>query len=105
MLRRPVPRAAEAATKLQQVLTDAKLSAGPDALDARHRVVLDDLATKNGADFDKTYVDAAIKAHERAVALFQSYAGGGDNARLKQFAADLLPVLKKHLEQVSRIKS
>lgn len=95
----------EAATKLKQVLDEAKLSAGPDALDARHRVVLDDLATKDGADFDKAYLDAQTRAHARAVALFESYAKGGDNARLKAFAGELLPVLRKHLEQVSQIKS
>ncbi|MDB5487284.1 MAG: hypothetical protein JWQ58_999 [Reyranella sp.] len=93
----------EVAAKFQQALGEAKLSSGPDALDARHRVILDDLATKDGADFDKTYLAAEAKAHEQSVALFQSYADGGDNARLKQFAGELLPVLKKHLEQVSKI--
>ena len=94
----------DAVAKLQQILGEAMLSSGPDALDARHRVVLDDLATRNGADFDKAYLDAEIKAHTRAVALFQSYADGGDNARLKQFAEELLPVLKKHLEQVAQVR-
>lgn len=94
-----------AAATFKQALDEAKLSPGPDALDARHRVVLDDLATKDGADFDKAYLDAQTKAHERAVALFQSYADDGDNARLKQFAAELLPVLKKHLDQVAKVKS
>lgn len=93
----------DAAAKLQQILGEAMLSSGPDALDARHRVVLDDLATRNGADFDKAYLDAETKAHKRAVALFESYADGGDNAPLKQFAQELLPVLKKHLEQIAQI--
>lgn len=91
-----------AAATFGQALDEARLSPGPDALDARHRVILDDLATKDGPDFDRAYLDAEAKAHRHAVALFQAYADRGDNARLKQFAQELLPVLKRHLERDTR---
>lgn len=93
----------DAATKFQQALDEAKLSPGPDALDARHRVVLDTLATQDEPAFDQAYLEAEIKAHQHSVALFQSYASGGDNPRMKQFAKELLPVLKKHLDHVAEV--
>jgi putative membrane protein len=36
--------------------------------------------------------------------MFEAYAKGGDNARMKQFANEMLPTLKAHLDQVSKIK-
>ena len=59
---------------------------------------------KDGPAFDKAYVEAQLKGHEETVALFQAYANGGDNARIKQFAKDLLPTLQMHLEHVRKIK-
>jgi predicted outer membrane protein len=38
------------------------------------------------------------------VAMFEAYAKGGDNARMKQFANEMLPTLKTHLDQVSKLK-
>jgi Predicted outer membrane protein len=95
----------DAAIKIKQAVTEAKLSAPPDALDAVHQAVLDDLAKKDGLAFDRAYIEAQLKAHQETVALFQAYADGGDNARIKQFAKDLLPALRKHLEHVQKLKS
>jgi putative membrane protein len=94
----------EAAAKMKSAVTEAKLSAPPDALDAKHKAMLDDLAKKEGPAFDKAYVEAQLKGHEETVALFQAYANGGDNPRIKQFAKDLLPTLRMHLEHVRKIK-
>ena len=89
---------------MKAAVTEAKLPAPPDALDARHKAMLDDLAKKEGPAFDKAYVEAQLKGHEETVALFQAYASGGDNPRIKQFARDLLPTLQMHLEHVRKIK-
>jgi len=94
----------EAAVKMKGAVTEAKLSAPPDALDAKHKAMLDDLAKKDGPAFDKAYIEVQLKGHEETVALFQAYANGGDNARIKQFARDLLPTLQMHLEHVRKIK-
>jgi len=94
----------EAAAKMQRAVTEAKLSAPPGALDAKHQAILDDLAKKEGPAFDQAYTDAQLKGHEETVALFKAYADGGENARIKQFAKDLLPTLQKHLDQVRKLK-
>jgi putative membrane protein len=95
----------EAAVKMKRAVTEAKLSAPPDALDAKHQAILDDLAKKEGSAFDKAYVDAQLKGHEETVALFKAYADGGEDSRIKQFAKDLLPTLQEHLEQVRKLKA
>jgi putative membrane protein len=54
--------------------------------------------------FDKSYAThIGIAAHEQAVKLFEDAAEDAQNADIKKFAADTLPVLKKHLEEAKRI--
>ena len=36
--------------------------------------------------------------------LFDAYARSGDNARIKQFAAEMLPTLKQHLQHVTSMQ-
>ena len=76
----------------------------PTALDAEHQKMLDDLKAKNGKDFDQSYDQAQLKAHRDAVALFEAYAKGGDNAELKGWAGQTLPHLKEHLSMAEKLK-
>lgn len=95
-----------AAVKIKQAVTDAKVKAPPDSLDAKHQATLDDLKKqKNAVAFDKTYVDAQLQGHIDTVAMVESFAQNGDNPRIKQFASDLLPTLRGHLDHVKKLKS
>jgi putative membrane protein len=94
----------EAATKMKQAVTEARVAAPPETLDARHRAELDQLSKTDGAAFDRAYVEAQLKGHEETVALFTAYAEGGENPRIRQFARELLPSLQMHLEQVRKLK-
>jgi putative membrane protein len=93
-----------AGTKFKQAVADAKLTPPVEKLDAKHQALLDDLQKKDGTAFDTAYVKAQHDGHVETVALFEAYAKGGDNARMKQFANDMLPTLKAHLDQVSKLK-
>jgi putative membrane protein len=93
-----------AGTKFKQAVADAKLTPPAEKLDAKHQALLDDLKKKDGAAFDSAYVKAQHDGHVETVAMFEAYAKGGDNARMKQFANEMLPTLKTHLDQVSKIK-
>jgi putative membrane protein len=93
-----------AGTKFKQAVTDAKLTPPAEKLDAKHQALLDDLKKKDGAAFDAGYVKAQHDGHVETVAMFEAYAKGGDNARMKQFANEMLPTLKAHLDQVSKLK-
>ena len=72
----------------------------PTELDEEHNQKLATLRDEADDDFDATYVDQQVEAHEQAVALFTNYAQSGDQAELKAFAQKTLPVLQRHLEHV-----
>jgi predicted outer membrane protein len=87
-----------------QPVRDAKLTPPAEKLDAKHQALLDDLKKKDGPTFDAAYIKAQYDGHVATVAMFEAYAKGGDNARMKQFANDLLPTLKTHLDHVSKLR-
>ena len=92
-------------TELKALVEGGKVKAAlPAALDAEHQKVLDDLKAKDGKDFDQAYDQAQLKGHQDAVALFEAYAKGGDNADLKKWAAATLPHLKQHLAMAQKLK-
>jgi putative membrane protein len=93
-----------ASAKFKRTLADAKLPMPPERLDARHQAILDHLNGAHADAFDKAYIDAQYNAHVRAVDLLKAYAKDGDNPRLKAFAADLLPPLQRHLDQVTKLR-
>jgi putative membrane protein len=64
---------------------------------------LNSLSAKSNADFDKTYMDDQVQGHKDAVALMEDYAKNGDNAKLKAFAAEVLPTIKEHLAMAQKI--
>lgn len=94
----------QAAAKFKQAVTEAKLTPPAEKLDTRHQSILDDLTKRTGTGFDQAYLKAQHDAHVEAVGLFDTYARGGDNARMKQFAAEMLPTLKQHLQHVASMQ-
>jgi putative membrane protein len=92
-------------TELKALVEGGKVKATlPTTLDAEHQKMLDDLKAKNGKDFDQSYDQVQVKAHRDAVALFEAYAKGGDNAELKGWAGQTLPHLKEHLSMAEKLK-
>ncbi|HEY6466706.1 MAG TPA: DUF4142 domain-containing protein, partial [Candidatus Acidoferrales bacterium] len=49
-------------------------------------------------DFSSDFDSMQISAHKDAVSLFERYAKGGDNPKLKDWAGKTLPTLQHHLE-------
>ena len=76
----------------------------PTALDSEHQRMLDSLKAKNGKDFDRDYDQTQVKAHQDAIALFDTYSKSGDNSDLKSWAATTLPHLKEHLSMAEKLK-
>jgi putative membrane protein len=62
-----------------------------------------DLLTASGPDFDRQYIGMMIKAHQDAIALFESEANGGQDPRVKRFARSTLPTLHRHLREAESI--
>jgi putative membrane protein len=92
-------------SELKSLIDSGKVKAMlPTALDAQHQKMLDELKAKSGKDFDQSYDQIQVKAHQEAVALFEAYTRGGDNADLKSWAAQTLPHLKEHLSMAQKLK-
>ena len=87
--------------------TDLKAAAGdipvPAEPSAEHADMIGLLEDAEGTEFDNLYKTMQVRAHAEAVALFQGFAEGGDDADLKAFAAATLPVLEEHRAHIEEI--
>jgi len=54
-------------------------------------------------DFAEEYDPMQVSAHKDAVSLFERYANGGDDAKLKDWAGKTLAALKHHLEMAQTL--
>lgn len=93
-------------TKADNALDSIKydqLVTGKDTISGEHRVILDSLATKKGADFDKAYIGMMVKDHDGAVELFTE-ATSDKNSHIHYFAIDNLPTIKAHLEKAEELE-
>lgn len=92
--------------ELKDLISDEGIKAElPGKLDNEHQTDLDKLSRLSGAQFDKEYARMQIDAHQKAVALFQSYAAAGENADMKDWAGDTLPTLNEHLKHAQKLKA
>lgn len=70
----------------------------PNALDTEHNKLIDPFNKPNGKAFDKLYVHTMIEGHTKAIAIYKKEAADAQNADLKEYAAETLPTLQKHLD-------
>jgi putative membrane protein len=86
-------------TKIKAAAKKAEpaLTPSPTLTDDQSKM-LADLKAKTGTDFDKAYVSGQVDAHKDALTLMQGYAKNGDTASLKIAAADIAPIVQKHLD-------
>jgi len=74
-------------------------------LDERRQGFIDNLKSATDADFDKTYIDQQVAAHEEALTLLTGYADAGPDAGLKAGAAKAVPKVQMHLDKAKSIQS
>lgn len=75
----------------------------PTVLDSSSQSKLDDLKKAKPEDFAALYDPMQVDAHKDAVSLFERYAAGGDNPKLKDWAGKTLPALKHHLDMAQKM--
>ena len=78
-------------------------AAVPTALDDTHQKKLAKLRDAKPEDFASEYDSMQVSAHKDAVSLFERYANGGDDPKLKDWAGKTLPALKHHLEMAQML--
>ncbi len=66
---------------------------------------LGELPEISASTFDRRYLESQQGAHEAAIALFASYAEGGDDPVLRAYAAEVLPTLRAHLADVETLQA
>src|ERR1700761_5129741 len=78
-------------------------SAVPTALDDSSQKKLDKLRDTKPEDFPGHYDPMQVSAHKDAVSLFERYAKGGEDAKLKDWAGKTLPALQHHLQMAQQM--
>ena len=87
-----------------KAMVPANLKAAlPAALDDASQKKLAKLRDAKPEDFASEYDLMQVSAHKDAVSLFERYAGGGDDPKLKDWAGKTLPALKHHLEMAQAL--
>jgi putative membrane protein len=93
-------------SKLQQAVQAGNVQTPvPKTLDVRHNQALDKLRNTSSSEFDQTYFQSQIAGHREMLALNQTYSQTGDNAALKQFSTQAIPVIQKHLSTLQQLAS
>jgi putative membrane protein len=67
---------------------------GPDQT---HQQFLNNLTTLTGVNFDTTYLRGQINDDQAAIALYQAEQSSGQNAAVKDYIGQYLPVIQAHL--------
>ncbi len=69
----------------------------------KHQVSMNRMKDLSGIQFDREYLSAQITLHRQSIELFEGQAAGAQPPLLKQYAAKRLPVLRKHLQEATRM--
>ncbi len=77
----------------------------PDSIGKEEKALKEELAGKTGAAFDKAYVDAMVEDHEHDIAEFQEAAHKVKYPEMKAMIDKSLPMLRKHLAAIEKIKA
>jgi putative membrane protein len=77
----------------------------PTELPGDKKAKIDELNAAAPADFDKTYIDSQVTAHQDALTAIQAYAANGDTQALKDFAGKIAPVVQMHLSNATSIQA
>jgi putative membrane protein len=85
-------------SELRGMVSGEMKAALPNGLDDSSQKKLDKLRDAKPEDFAAEYDPMQVSAHKDATSLFERYAKGGDDPKLKDWAGQTLPALQHHLE-------
>ena len=90
-------------TELKGMVSGEMKAALPTALDDSSQKKLGKLRDSKPEDFAGEYDPMQVSAHKDATSLFERYAKGGDDPKLKDWAGKTLPALQHHLEMAQNL--
>jgi len=87
---------------LPQAAPDVTL---PTALDERRQGLIDNLRSASAENFDQTWIDQQIAAHNEALTLHRGFSNNADAPQLAGHAQSVVPKIEAHLRQAEAIKA
>jgi putative membrane protein len=90
-------------SELKGMIPADMTSAIPTSLEDSSQKKLDKLRDAKPEDFASDYDPMQVRAHKDAVSLFERYANGGENAKLKDWAGKTLLALQHHLQMAEQM--
>ena len=86
--------------------TGASNAAVRDSVVSANQAMASQLQSANsGADFDKTYVDGQVMAHQNTLNFLQAAQNQAQNAELKSMITAAIPDVQKHLDRARALQS
>jgi len=77
----------------------------PTELDERRQGMLDNLRSASAENFDRTWIDQQIAAHNEALTLHRGFSDNSDAPQLAQHARSVVPKIEAHLRRAEEIKA
>jgi putative membrane protein len=90
--------------ELKQIATSLGVKL-PDDVERKHKRAMDNLSKASGAEFDRKFMEAMVKDHERDLKDFRKEAKGAKHPELKAFAEKGATVIDGHLQEARTIAS
>ena len=88
--------------KLKSIAQDKNIEV-PTEMSTQHQQIAERLSDSQSTSFDRAYIRQMVEDHEKAVKLFSKEAQQGQDAELKEFAAETLPTLQEHLNMAKQL--
>lgn len=95
-----VTQHAKSTADVKAAAARSKVMAPPPMLMPDQADMIAQLTAARGTDRDALYVSQQRTAHDKALALHQSFAANGSAAPLKMAAAKIVPVVQHHIEML-----
>jgi len=88
--------------RLTQIASEKGVNLAKE-MEPKTEKMVKDLENKSGADFDRAFIQDAIKDHRKDIAKFERASRDLTDSDLKAFATETLPTLRNHLAEAERI--
>jgi len=88
--------------KLSQLASQKGVNLAKD-MEPHKTGMLKDWENKNGADFDKAFIQHALKDHKKDIDKFEKASRDLKDSELRSFAMETLPTLREHYTEAQRI--
>ncbi|RNI31099.1 DUF4142 domain-containing protein [Rufibacter latericius] len=76
----------------------------PAQMGSEKKALVDSLENKKGEEFDQTFADLEVTAHQEAIAFYEQADKEVADPDVQQFIDQILPVLKEHLAAAQELK-